>query len=157
MAKGITFRPISDDDLALLLKIYASTRADEMAQVPWTEAEKTAFVNVQFEAQHKYYQEVFPNAEFSILEKDGQPIGRLYLDRREDEHRLIDIALLPEYRGLGFGGELMQGVLDEAREAGKMVRIHVEHNNPAMRLYLRLGFEKVEDQGVYYLMEWRPK
>ncbi len=91
-----------------------------------------------------------------IVEKDGEPIGRLYIDRREDEHRLIDIALLPEWRGKGVGSELMRGVLDEAREAGKLVRIHVEQNNPAMRLYKRLGFEEIEDQGVYRLMEWRP-
>lgn len=156
MAKDITFRPITDRDEPLLRRIYASTRADEMATVPWTEPEKVAFLNVQFEAQHKYYQEVFSNAEFSILEKGGEPIGRLYIDRRADEHRLIDIALLPEFRGKGLGSELMGRVLDEAREAAKMVRIHVEQNNPAMRLYLRLGFEKIEDQGVYYLMEWRP-
>lgn len=156
MTEGMRLRPITAADEDLLRKIYASTRADEMAVVPWTEPEKTAFVNTQFEAQHKYYQEVFPDAEYSIVEKDGEPIGRLYLDRREQEHRLIDIALLPEYRGHGLGKSLMTEVLDEARAAGKMVRIHVEQNNPAMRLYQRLGFEKVEDQGVYYLMEWRP-
>lgn len=147
---------MTDEDEELLRRIYASTRADEMAAVPWSEAEKAAFLNGQFQAQHKYYQEVFPEAEFSILEKDGEPIGRLYIDRRKDEHRLIDIALLPEFRGRGLGGELMRGVLDEARAAGKLVRIHVEQNNPAMRLYTRLGFAKIEDQGVYWLMEWRP-
>ena len=157
MSKGIKFRPITEADQPLLRQIYASTRAEEMAVVPWSEPEKVAFLNVQFEAQHKYYQEVFPNAQFSILEKNGKPVGRLYIDRRKTEHRLIDIALLPEFRGQGIGGELMGVVLEEAREAGKMVRIHVEQNNPAMRLYKRLGFEKIEDQGVYWLMEWRPR
>ena len=157
MSKGIKFRPITEADQPLLRQIYASTRAEEMAVVPWSEPEKVAFLNVQFEAQHKYYQEVFPNALFSILEKNGKPVGRLYIDRRKTEHRLIDIALLPEFRGQGIGGELMGVVLEEAREAGKMVRIHVEQNNPAMRLYKRLGFEKIEDQGVYWLMEWRPR
>lgn len=156
MGEDITFRSITEDDTALLRRIYASTRADEMAVVPWTEPEKVAFLNVQFEAQHKYYQEIFPEAEFSIIEQEGEPIGRLYLDRREDEHRLIDIALLPAFRGKGIGGELMDRVLAEARAAGKMVRIHVEQNNPAMHLYKRLGFKKIEDQGVYYLMEWKP-
>lgn len=157
MAEDISFRPITDLDEQLLRRIYGSTRADELAAVPWTEPEKVAFLNAQFEAQHKYYREMFPDAQFSIIEQGRKPIGRLYLDRREDEHRLIDIALLPEFRGRGLGGELMQGVLDEARDAGKLVRIHVEQNNPAMHLYLRLGFEKIEDQGVYSLMEWRPK
>lgn len=156
MTENLTFRPITRDDDALLRRIYASTRADEMAMVPWTEPEKVAFLNTQFEAQHKYYQEVFPDAEFSILEMDGEPVGRLYIDRRKQEHRLIDIALLPEFRGKGIGGALMERVLDEAREANKLVRIHVEKNNPAMRLYRRLGFEQIEDQGVYFLMEWQP-
>ncbi len=156
MTDEITLRPITDEDDPLLRRIYASTRTDEMAMVPWTEPEKIAFLNLQFEAQHKYYQKMFADAEFSIVERDGEAIGRLYIDRREDEHRLIDIALLPEHRGEGIGGALMREVLDEAREAGKLVRIHVERNNPAMRLYRRLGFEKIEEQGVYFLMEWQP-
>ncbi len=85
---------------------------------------------------------------------EGEPIGRLYLDRRPGELRIIDIALLSEQRGAGIGGALMQTVLDEAALLGKPVRIHVEKNNPAMHLYDRIGFRQVEDQGVYWLMEW---
>ena len=51
----------------------------------------------------------------------------------------------------------MADVLAEGQRVGKPVRIHVERNNPALRLYHRLGFSSVEDQGVYYLMEWRPR
>lgn len=156
MTDDFTFRPTTSDDEPLLRRIYSSTRADEMAVVPWSEPEKAAFLKSQFEAQDTYYKDVFPEAQYSIIEKSGQPIGRLYIDRRPDEHRLIDIALLPEFRGRGMGGALMDIVLTEAREAGKLVRIHVERNNPAMRLYLRLGFHKIEEQGLYYLMEWQP-
>ena len=87
---------------------------------------------------------------------DGEPAGRLYVDRRADEIRLIDIALMPAFRRRGIGGELLKRVLDQGREAGLPVQIHVEHNNPAMRLYDRLGFRRVEDQGVYWLMRWQP-
>lgn len=152
----VGFRPIRPVDEAFLERLYASTRADEMAMVPWGEAEKAAFLTQQFQAQHKFYQEQFADAEFLIVERGETPIGRLYLDRRDDEHRLIDIALLPEERGQGLGGALMRDVLAEAESAGKAVRIHVEINNPAMHLYERLGFRKIEDQGPYHLMEWRP-
>ncbi len=152
-----TLRPITPGDRELLLRIYASTRAGEMAVVPWTEQEKQDFLRFQFDAQHKYYQEHFPRAAFDLILQGGEPIGRLYVDRRDDEIRLIDIALLPDHRGSGLGGAIMQGVLAEGRESGRLVRIHVEHNNPAMRLYRRLGFEKIEEQGVYHLMEWRPE
>lgn len=154
----IRFRPIKETagDREILYQVYASTRRDEMAQVPWSEAEKQNFLRFQFDAQHKFYQGQFPDAEYSMVLVAGREAGRLYLDRRDDEHRLIDIALLPEYRNKGLGSRLMRGVLSEATAARKRVCIHVEQQNPAMHLYLRLGFKKIEDQGVYDLMEWTP-
>ncbi len=157
MAREISFRPIRPDDEAFLLRLYSSTRQDEMAMLDWPQEEKETFLRQQFEAQHKYYQSSFKKAVFEVVLLAGEPAGRLYMDRREDEHRLIDIALLPEHRGKGLGGKLMADILAEAQKVGKPVRIHVERNNPAMHLYHRLGFENIEDQGVYYLMEWRPK
>lgn len=153
---GVGFRPIRPEDEEFLCRLYASTRQAEMEMVDWSPEEKERFLRSQFEAQHTFYMQQFPEAEFLVVEREGEPVGRLYLDRREDEHRLIDIALVPEERGRGLGTRLMEGVLAEAREAGKAVRIHVERNNPAQHLYARLGFRQIEDQGVYHLLEWRP-
>ncbi|RMH20876.1 MAG: N-acetyltransferase [Acidobacteria bacterium] len=153
----LTLRPIDDRDLPFLRRLYASTRQQELAPVPWSEEQKEAFLRFQFDAQHAYYQEQFPGAAFDLVLRGEEAIGRLYVDRREEEIRLIDVALLPEHRGRGIGGALMRRLLAEARGAGKKVRIHVEHNNPAQRLYRRLGFRRIEDQGVYHLMEWSPE
>jgi ribosomal protein S18 acetylase RimI-like enzyme len=157
MPPAITFRPIEEGDQEFLARLYASTRQDEMAMLDWPQEEKDAFLRQQFDAQHRYYQEVFVGAAFDLILLDGKPAGRLYVDRRDDEIRLIDIALLTEHRRRGVGRILMEQVLAEGQKAGKPVRIHVERNNPALRLYDRLGFERVEDQGVYFLMEWRPR
>lgn len=124
--------------------------------VPWTDEEKAAFLLQQFTAQDAYYRDQFPDADFLVVEDDGEPVGRLYLHRRDDEIRVMDIALLPGWRGLGVGGALLRDVLEEARRAGKPVRIHVERNNPAVGLYERLGFRPVGDTGVYFLMEAPP-
>lgn len=154
----IRFRQATADDEALLIRIYASTRAEEMAMaVDWSDPQKTAFLEQQFRAQHTYYHQQWPEAAYQIILFEDEEIGRLYLDRRETEFRIMDIALLTKYRGKGIGGKIMEGILAEAKEAGKPVTIHVESNNPAMRLYHRLGFEKVEDQGVYHLMKWEPE
>lgn len=152
----LEFRPITEDDLTFLQRLYASTREDELSVVPWSDEEKHQFLQMQFHAQHVFYQENFADAQFDVILIDGKPAGRLYLRRAEEEHRIVDIALLPEHRGKGIGRRLMQDILDAASEAKKMVRIHVEQNNPAMRLYDRLGFKKVGETGVYYLMEWTP-
>ena len=156
MADDLSFRPITPDDSEFLYRLYASTRAEELAQVPWSEEEKERFLRLQFEAQHKYYREQFPRARFDLVVLGDVTVGRLYVDQREDEIRLIDIALLPEHRGSGLGSRLMKGVLAQAEIAGLPVQIHVERDNPAMRLYDRLGFEQVEEQGVYWLMRWSP-
>jgi ribosomal protein S18 acetylase RimI-like enzyme len=127
-----------------------------MAQIDWNEQQKKDFLDMQFAAQHKHYQEFYPDTEFDIIEMDGNPIGRLYLDHRSDEIRIVDIALLPEYRGQGIGSHYLGRIQSEAQEKGIPVRIHVENFNPAMRLYLRLGYRQVDTNGVYHLMEWLP-
>ncbi len=153
---GVRLRPISPDDEAFLYDVYAGTRAEEMARLDWHGAQKESFLRMQFEAQHKDYTARYWGARFDIMELDGEPIGRLYVDRRKGEIHVIDIALLPAYRRRGIGGALMQELLDEAAAAGKKVSIHVEQHNPAKRLYQRLGFTPIADAGVYTLMEWSP-
>ena len=156
LPRTFAFRPANDEDLQFLCALYASTREDELRQVDWPKSKKNAFLDMQFDAQHRYYHEQFPDADYLIVEQDGRAIGRIYLDRRADELRLVDIALVPEARNQGIGKNLLLDLLDEGQADLLPVRIHVEQFNPAMQLYLRLGFEPIEDQGVYRLMEWRP-
>ena len=156
MIPTVDLRPIRPDDEAFLYRVFAGTREPEMALLGWNEEQKTAFLWMQFQAQHRYYQEHFPAASFDLIVRDNAPVGRLYVDRRDDEIRVIDIALLPEHRRAGIGGALLRDLLAEADRAGKPVRIHVERNNPALRLYERLGFVRIGDTGVYYLMERMP-
>jgi ribosomal protein S18 acetylase RimI-like enzyme len=150
---GVSYRSMRDDDLPFLAALYRSTRETELARTSWPEAQKQAFIGMQFQAQHLHYQAHYPNALWLIVERNGEALGRLYLERWNGEHRIIDIALLPEARGGGIGSAILQDLIDEAGAAGKSLSIHVEKENPAMRLYRRLGFEKREDKGVYDLLE----
>ena len=152
----LSLRPITPEDEDFLCRLYASTREDELAPLDWDEDQKQAFLRMQFEAQHKFYLEQFSQAEFNIILLNGEPVGRLYTDLRSDEIRIIDIALLTAYRRQGIGSIYLKKVMTEAKEAGLAVRIHVEHYNPAMSLYRRLGFKKIDDGGIYFLMEWSP-
>jgi ribosomal protein S18 acetylase RimI-like enzyme len=156
MAIITTLRAAQPDDLDFLYEVYASTRAEEMAIVPWTAEQKEAFLRMQFHAQHTYYHEQFPQTAYQIILLDGQRVGRLYIDRRPDEIRIIDIALLPAYRNQGIGTHYLKQTFDQARQANLAVRIHVEQFNPALNLYTRLGFQRVTENGIYYLMEWKP-
>jgi ribosomal protein S18 acetylase RimI-like enzyme len=151
---GLTFRLIADADLPFLARVYASTRAEELAVTPWTDQQKAAFLDMQFHAQHTHYQQYYPEADWLVTMRAGEDIGRLYIVRWPSQHCIIDIALLPAHRGKGLGAALLRDLMDEAAAADKAVSIHVEKFNPAMRLYRRLGFKTDEDKGVYDLMRW---
>jgi ribosomal protein S18 acetylase RimI-like enzyme len=155
-AMNVTLRPIEPGDAAFLYRVYASTREKELALVEWDAAQKEAFLRMQFTAQHRHYQEHYQDAAFQVILEGGRPVGRLYVDRWPDEIRIVDIALLPERRNIGIGTRLLQALQAEAAEAAKRVSIHVEQFNPALRLYARLGFSRIAERGVYYLMEWTP-
>jgi ribosomal protein S18 acetylase RimI-like enzyme len=124
--------------------------------VPWDDAQKGSFLRMQFEAQDRWYREQMPDASFDVVLVQGERAGRLYVDRREDEIRIVDIALLPEHRGHGIGTRLLRQLLAEADASAMRVTIHVERFNPALRLYERLGFVQAADRGVYLLLERRP-
>ena len=155
-ALGLRFRALTPADLGFLSALYASTREDELAPLPWSAEQKAEFLEMQFQAQHSHYLKHYPDALWLIIERGGEPVGRLYLEYWPGEHRIIDIALMPGARGSGLGEALLRDVIDEAARHSKPVGIHVEKENPAMRLYRRLGFETVEDKGVYDLLMRRP-
>ena len=152
---SITFRPIEPDDEAFLLKVYGSAREEELARVPWTEEQREAFLRMQLSAQHRHYRERYPDATYQIILVEGKMVGRLYVARLDEQIRIIDITLLTEYRNAGVGTKIIEDLMAEAAEAEKPVRIYVESFNPSLRLFERLGFTKIEDNGVHFLMQWK--
>jgi ribosomal protein S18 acetylase RimI-like enzyme len=156
MRDRISFRPETETDAEFLYRLYVSTREPEMRIVPWPDEQKAQFLRMQFNAQTTHYKKNYLNADYAIILVDGKPAGRLYLHQQGRDLRIMDIVLAPEYRGAGIGTTLLREIMDRAGSAGDSVSIHVERDNPAMRLYERLGFRPIGEHGVYYLMEWRP-
>ena len=144
------------DDRAFLYRVYAGTRAAELALVDWDATQQAAFLEQQFSAQHEYYQAHYVGADFAVILRAGQPVGRLYVARWAQEIRIVDIALLAEHQGAGIGTQLLTALLAEGTQTQKLVSIHVEQFNPALRLYQRLGFIPVSLHGIYYLMHRLP-
>ena len=151
----LRLRTVTPEDEQFLRAVYASTRAEELARVPWSDEQKRAFTDMQFAAQDADYRRNYPDAQYSIIEMRGVPAGRLYVDRGSKEIRIIDIALLPEHRRAGIGTSLLRALQGESHATGKTLSIHVEKFNPARNLYHRLGFQQIEDKGVYLLLEWK--
>lgn len=151
----ITLRDAGPGDAAFLLEVYASTRAEEMALAPWSDEQRQAFLRMQFDAQHSYYNERFPDADYQVILANGEPLGRLYVARDKETIQILDIAVLPEHRRAGVGTSLIQALVSEAGTSGKTVQIYVETLNASLSLFERFGFSKIAEEGFNFLLEWR--
>ena len=153
-SSNIKLRPVGPDDYDFLVEVYGSTRADELALVPWTTDQKQAFIRAQLNAQQDHYAKTYPGASHDIIEFNDRKVGRLYVARLDHEIRIADITLLPAERNNGIGSYLINELLVEGKRTGRMVRIYVEEFNRSLHLFERLGFSRGEQHGIYVLMEW---
>jgi GNAT superfamily N-acetyltransferase len=143
-------------DTDFLCAVYTSTRAEELAFTDWGDEQKAQFCAMQFHAQNSHYRQHYPTAQYFVILHKDVPVGRLYVDHWDQEIRVMDIALIPDFRGEGIGTLVLRLLHEQAEVAGKILSIHVEGFNPAKRLYQRMGFHLAEDKGVHQLMEWKP-
>jgi GNAT superfamily N-acetyltransferase len=153
----LTLRPVTPDDEQFLVAVYGSTRAEELGQVTWQEGQKELFVRWQFDLQRREYDIRFPDSNYELILIDDESAGRIWTGEDEEQIRLLDIALLPQFQKRGAGTVLLRRLIDEAGRANKPLRHMVfVLNNNAHRFYERLGFVVIEDVGAYKHMEWRP-
>jgi|SRR2546428_2834346 len=155
LLNSVKLRPATADDEPFLRELYASTRAHELSILDCDERQKLAFIEMQFNAQNQQYQMSYPEAENSLIVSDERSIGRMIVNE-SDELTLVDIALLPEYRGRGIGSRLISALLAQASATGKPVLLHVLRYNRASQLYTRLGFSMIGEDGMYFHMKWTP-
>jgi ribosomal protein S18 acetylase RimI-like enzyme len=150
----LRFRPAESHDYPLLLNLYASTRAEEMALTNWDQTQKEAFIKMQFDAQQSHYQAYHPKAEHLLILLDDMPVGRLYLEDRPEEIHILDITVSPERRGAGLGTRVVKELMAESSASGKSLTIYVESYNRSLGLFQRLGFQKAGELGYSHLMKF---
>ena len=150
---NVTLRAVTENDHEFLVEVYASTRAEELALVPWTNEQREAFVRWQFAAQQEHYAKEYPTANHDIILSDGRQTGRLFVARLDQEIRIVDITVLPSERNAGIGSYLIRQLLDEADRTNKITRIYVEEFNPSLSLFSRFGFSPSTQNGIHLLMQ----
>jgi GNAT superfamily N-acetyltransferase len=156
MSESVSLRATVAEDEAFLQRVYVSTRAEELARIGWDATQRQAFLQMQYQAQTRSYLAQFPAAEYYIIQRDAEDVGRMIVDRSSGVFWLIDISLLSAHRSAGLGGTLIGDLLAQAARVGKPVALHVDKANRARHLYERLGFVTTVDGDLYIEMAWRP-
>jgi len=136
--------------------MFIANRRGEFAPLGMPEAQLVHFLDSQFDLQRRHFRAAFLDADWSVVIRKGEPIGRLYVAREMAARVLVDISLLPEWSGQGIGGALLDHVLREAGAAGRAVTLHVRPHNPARLLYARKGFVESGLEGTDMTMKWNP-
>lgn len=155
---GIGVRAVTlPQDWAFLQALFMSTRTEEIAASGWPQAEQHQFLAQQFTLQHHYYRAHLSEANFWVLLRHAEPVGRLYWHSMGDQARLMDISLCPAERGQGLGTAVMRLLAAHADACGQTITLHIDPHNPARRLYARHGFEAMADNGVYAQMQRLPR
>ena len=152
----IKLRPVEEKDDSFIETVYRSTRENELRITNWTEQQKKAFIMMQSIAQLAEYKTKFPGAAFQVIVYKKKDAGRFYTWENDTEIRLIDITLLPALRGKGIGTSLLKELIKRSINVQKKISLHVDPANPALQLYLSLGFIHIKNNGRHYYMERNP-
>jgi ribosomal protein S18 acetylase RimI-like enzyme len=149
MVPAVTTRAATEQDDAFLFALFAAVRSPEFAHLPLAPAQLDMLMKIQYGGQQHSYRAQFPGGSEIVL-LDGQPIGRLWLYRGPAEHRLVDIALLPEFRNRGIGAALVTEAIAAAKAAHVPLCCSVGSSNQgSLRFHQRLGFRIVDQDEVY--------
>jgi ribosomal protein S18 acetylase RimI-like enzyme len=128
-AAELSFRQAIEADIPFLLDLREQTMVPHQlaSGVEASHDERVRRVLVRFDCAQ-------------IVLREAQPIGLLKVVRDGSNWELLQIQLVPGAQGRGLGSTLVEGVIADARAAGASLRLEVLRENPARRLYERLGF-----------------
>ena len=151
---SIRRRPVTSADGFFLLELYKSSRGDDLRGLGWDEERISEFLEMQYQAQQRFFESEYEQADNQIILRGDRSVGRLLVDRREHEIRCVDIALLPEHRNQGVGTLLLRQLQEEAKRSRKPLRVQIIRFNRAVNLLERLGFVRTSETGTHFQMEW---
>jgi ribosomal protein S18 acetylase RimI-like enzyme len=153
----VSLRPAVSGDDGFLFSVYKAIADDEFRLAIPDENQRAALLDVQYRIRQQQYGTVYGGADSQIILLDQSPVGRLLIHRQREAWTLVDIAILPAYQNQGIGSRVLDWTLREAASSNVPLRLHVRSASPARRLYERLGFVEIGNDGVHSAMERAPE
>ena len=146
MRATIALRPARPVDYDFALALYVETiKPYTIAYMAWDAAVETA-----------RFARLWMPANTRIIMRNGADIGWLAASERASDIFLQQIYIVPAHQRRGIGTEVMQLLLTQWNAAGKPIVLAVLKNNPARRLYERLGFAVVGETETKFMMRREP-
>ena len=106
--------------------------------------------------QDQFFRSAWDEHAHEIITADGHDCGYCVVEQTADQIHVRELVIAPEWQNKGIGSGFLRTVQDRARHAGLPVRLGTFHENRAVVLYRRLGFETFDTTDLHVLMEWVP-
>lgn len=149
-------RPARAEDDGILYDVFSSTWQRAVAAMP-DPALTCHFLRIQYTAQERLFAARYPDLERSVVMVGDEPAGRVYLHRSPTSIRIVDLSLLPAFRGRGIARALVTELLNEAAERGRTVTLRLPRSNEgALPRYEEAGFRLVSGDDLDLHLEWTP-
>lgn len=150
LESDLRWREQTESDILFALELFILHRWNEMSLIPTiTDEQRYLLLYQQALLQQRYYKDMNPMSEMLIIEHLENRVGRLYIDRHTNMNwHIIDICLLPAVCGQGIGTTLIKKLINKADHAGSPCSLYVRNDNPAQRLYHRLGFRTLPSSAL---------
>ncbi len=154
---GLHIRPATPADAPFLESLFRTTR-DDLQLLADDPDLLELLLRQQYRAQQLGHGQQFPNAHHFIIEKQQEAVGKVLVDFGHNAVHLVDLALLPSARGLGFGKGVLRALQAAAQRCALPMTLVVAHNNPlAQQLYLSLGFRLDASSATHDQLIWYPQ
>lgn len=129
MPSHLSFRQATEADIPLLLDLWRDTMSVNFSALGISPADEKPIERIRkrFECA-------------SIISLEGSPVGLFKVARDGKDWKLIQILLSPSVQRQGIGARLIRDLIVEAQSFGASLSLSVLKRNPALELYLRLGF-----------------
>lgn len=138
-----------------LLKVFKEIHPELNYINGVTEEEREELICQQFKVEQSQLIQMYPKAKLNIIMLNEKPIGIIYISHGETSDRILQIGILEDYRGLGIGKKVMNKIIKESVKRGKTVSLQVAwFNQRAYVFYEKLGFKVVENNTVFYEMQY---
>lgn len=148
---SITFLKKTDEYSAFIKELFFYHKTHELNACNFQPEMLVSLLEMQFRAQEMAYQQQFPEAEGFVLATGQRPVGWLLINKAETYH-IVNIIVHHDFRGQGIGAAAINEIIEQARNSNLSVTVNVDKNNPALKLYSRLGFRVAGKDEVYVTM-----
>jgi len=152
-------RPSTPQDEPLLFELFAAEKAAEFTAIGLTEAQYRPLLEMQYRGRAISYSAQHPEAESWIIclqqAAEATAVGQYLLVKTPQGSRIVDLAVLPQYRGQGIATQVLEQLALQSADSEEALSLRVMKGNRAIQLYARLGFHVVNEDEISYEMYWR--